>query len=60
MYFGAIVIVICHVTGVYLIPLINGVCTDTTGCKPEWQYGQPKCDKGIQIFFFINNRQLTR
>ena len=26
----------------------NGVCTDTTRCKPGWQYGQPlKCDKGI-------------
>ena len=25
-----------------------GVCTDTTGCKLGWQYGQPwKCDKGI-------------
>jgi hypothetical protein len=24
-----------------------GVCTDTSGCKPGWQHGQPKCDKGI-------------
>jgi hypothetical protein len=24
-----------------------GVCTDTSGCKPGWQYGHSKCDKGI-------------
>jgi hypothetical protein len=26
-----------------------GVCTDTSGCKPGWQHGQPKCDKGIRL-----------
>ena len=24
-----------------------GVCTNTSGCKPGWQYGHSKCDKGI-------------
>jgi len=25
----------------------NGTCINTPGCKPGWQYGHPKCDKGI-------------
>lgn len=25
----------------------HGVCTNTSGCKPGWQIGQPKCDIGI-------------
>jgi hypothetical protein len=33
----------------------NGVCTDTDGCKPEWQYGQLKCDKGMKIILISSN-----
>lgn len=34
----------------------HGVCANTSGCKPGWQIGQPKCDIGIgTIFFFIFN-----
>ena len=25
----------------------HGTCTNTSGCKPGWKLGHPKCDKGI-------------
>jgi hypothetical protein len=25
----------------------NGTCNNTSGCKPGWKLGHPKCDKGI-------------
>jgi hypothetical protein len=32
----------------------DGVCTDTTGCKPGRQHRQPwKCDKGMQIKSYL-------
>ena len=33
----------------------NGVCTDTSGCKPGWRYEQLKCDKGMQIILMNSN-----
>ena len=33
----------------------NGVCTDTAGCKPGWQYGQLKCDKGMKTILINSN-----
>ena len=35
-----------------------GVCTDTSGCKPGWQHGQPKCDKGILKKYFTFSLRL--
>jgi hypothetical protein len=32
----------------------DGVCTNTTGCKPGRQHRQPwKCDKGMQIKSYL-------
>ena len=33
----------------------DGVCTNTNGCKPGWQSGNPKCDKGMTIVLIISN-----
>jgi hypothetical protein len=33
----------------------NGVCTDTSGCKPGWRYEQLKCDKGMKIILINSN-----
>ena len=36
----------------------NGTCNNTSGCKPGWRHGHPKCYQGILhkycTFVFIN------
>jgi hypothetical protein len=37
----------------------NGICTDTSECKPGWQPRQPKCDIGILMKKIILYQKVT-
>ena len=37
----------------------NGICADTSGCKPGWQPRQPKCDIACSKGHFGNNCKHT-